>query len=254
MLPYATGADLTLKVDYTLLSRDGTGETIEVKGAIAKVPAAFAQWKPNYKYTYIFKISDNTNGQVGEVTGLYPITLDAVVADAQDGSQETITTVSEPSITTYAKGTNVTANNEYLTSSNIYVVVDKSGTVQTLTVGTNAKLYLVTNSTGTGTEQEITEASVANALANGTKDNDVSPTSWTVTGAGMKSLVVTTTSVPSLTAETDIAATDSPTGVAITVNGAKFTPTAEGTYVFEYIDTTPDPDKKYYKIIKVVAP
>ena len=138
--PANTGA-LTLKIDYTLVSRDGTGEEINVTGKTAVVPAAYAQWKPNYKYTYIFKINDSD---------LYPITLDAVVTDAQDGSQETITTVSEPSITTYAKGTNVTANNEYLTNSNIYVVVDKSGVVKTLTVGTNAKLYKVTNDTGEG--------------------------------------------------------------------------------------------------------
>lgn len=235
VLPYANGADLTLKVDYTLISRDGTGETIEVKGATAKVPAAFTQWKPNYKYTYLFKISDNTNGQVGEVTGLYPITLDAVVASEQDGSQETITTVSEPSITTYAKASAVTTNNEYKKNSNIYVVVDKDGSVQALTVGTNANLYLVTNNTGTGTEQLITEESVANALANGTKDDNDTPTTWTVTGAGMKSLIVTTTSVPTLTATSSIATDDSPTGVAITVNSAKFTPTAKGTYAFEFI-------------------
>ncbi len=252
VLPYATGADLTLKVDYTLISRDGTGETIEVKGATARVPAAFTQWKPNYKYTYLFKISDKTNGAVGEVTGLYPITLDAIVASEQDGSQETITTVSEPSITTYAKGEIVTANNEYLTNGNIYVTVDKAGSVQTLTVGTNANLYLVTNDTGTGATQEISEASVANALEHGTKDNETTPTTWTVTGAGMKSLIVTTSGVPTLTATSSIAADDSPTGVAITVNGAKFTPTAAGTYVFEFIDTA-DSSKKYYKIIKVVA-
>lgn len=68
----------------------------------------------------------------------------------------------------------------------------------------------------------------------------------------MKSLIVTTTGVPTLTAITEIAAADSPTGVAITVNGAKFTPTEAGTYAFEFIDTE-DINKKYYKIIKVVA-
>ena len=239
-------ASLNLKMDYTLVSRDGTGEEINVKGATAVVPEVYAKWQPNYKYTYIFKITDDK---------LIPITLDAVVTDAQDGSQETITTVSEPSITTYAKGTMVTANNEYLTGANIYVVVNKNGTVQALTTTgntTNAKLYKVTNDTGNGTAQEITEASVANALANGTKDNEQTPTTWTVTGAGMKSLIVTTTGVPTLSASTYIATDDSPTGVDIDVNGAKFTPTAAGTYVFEFIDTA-DGSKKYYKVIKVAA-
>ena len=235
--------DLTLTISYTLTSTDGSGETIAITDATAKVPAAFAKWQSNYAYTYLFKISDNN--------GLYPITFNAVVVEDEAGNQETITTVADPSITTYAKGTNVTANNEYLTGSNIYVVVDKSGTVQTLTVGTNANLYLVTNNTGEGTAtQEITEESVANALANGTKDNETTPTTWTVTGVGMKSLIVTTTGVPTLTATTSIPAADSPTGVDITVKGATFTPTAVGTYVFEFIDT----DKKYYKVIKVVAP
>lgn len=235
--------DLSLTISYTLTSTDNSGETIAITDATAKVPAAFAQWQANYAYTYLFKISDNN--------GLYPITFNAVVVEDEAGNQETITTVADPSITTYAKGEVVTANNEYLTNSNIYVVVDKGGAVQELTTS-NAKLYLVTNtSENEGAVQLITEESVANALVNGTKD-DESPTTWTVTGVGMKPLVVTTTSVPTLTASSSIPAADSPTGVAITINGAKFTPTVAGTYAFEFIDTA-DENKKYYKIIKVVA-
>ena len=238
--------DLTLTISYRLTSTDGSGETIDITDATAKVPAAYAKWQSNYAYTYLFKISDNN--------GLYPITFDAVVVEDEAGNQETVTTVDNPSITTYAKGQNPTqaTKAEYPTGSNIYVAVDKGGTVQTLTVGTNAKLYLVTNTTGDGATQEITEESVANALANGTKDDLVTPTTWTVTGIGMKSLIVTTTGVPTLTATTEIAAADSPTGVAITVNGAKFTPTAAGTYVFEFTDTN-DSNKKYYKVVKVVV-
>ncbi len=287
VLPNSLGVALTLKMDYTLVSRDGTGETILVEGATATIPTQYTAWKSNYAYTYIFKITDDK---------LIPITLDAIVTETQDGSQETITTVDTPSITTYAKASAVTTDNEYKTNSNIYVVVDKSGTVQSLATtgeGTNAKLYKVTNDTGSGTAtQEITEASVANALEHGTKDNNDSPTTWTVTGVDTKDLIVTTVSVPTLTTTTSIPAEDSPTGVAITVNGAKFTPTVAGTYAFEFIsrdkatgtyvsgttyytaatgdetvDTTGfeegvtdvssyyvgDP-KKYYKVIKVVAP
>lgn len=240
--------DLTLTISYQLTSTDGSDETIDIEDAVVKVPSVFAQWQSNYAYTYLFKITDKN--------GLYPITFDAVVVEDEAGNQETITTVDTPSITTYAKGEMVTANNEYLTSSNIYVVVDKNGTVQTLTVGTNANLYLVTNTTGSGATQEITEESVANALANGTPtdtNTDTTDDTWTVTGVGMKSLIVTTIDVPTLTATSSILASDSPTGVAITVNGAKFTPTAAGTYAFEFIDTA-DSNKKYYKVIKVVAP
>lgn len=235
---------LNLKMDFTLVSRDGTGETINMTGATAVIPAAYAQWKPNYKYTYLFKISDNTNAQSGTITGLYPITLDAVITDAQDGSQETITTVSNPSITTYAKASAVLTDNEYKSGANIYVVVNDG---EALTVDTNAKLYTATVEAGAA--QGITEETVKNALANGTQ----TPTgTWTVTDALGKKLVVTTASVPTLTATAEIAADDSPTGVAITVNGAKFTPSAAGYYVFEFTDTS-DGSKKYYKVIKVVA-
>ena len=239
VLPNSNGATLTLKMDFTLLSRDGTGETIEVKGATATVPAAYTMWKPNFAYTYIFKISDDTNAQSGTVTGLYPITLDAVVADAQDGSQETITTISDPSITSYAKASAVLANNEYLTGSTIYLVVEDGSTNPALTVGTNAKLYTATlTNTKTSEEagyhasaaQSITEATVANALANGTE----SAGTWTVTDANNWSLAVSNSAV-TLTDATTIPAVDSPTGVEQTVNCAKFTPGAVGTYVFEYI-------------------
>ena len=168
VLPNAVGTELTLKCDYTLVSRDGTGETIEVVGATTKVPALYTQWKPNFAYTYLFKISDNTNGEVGEVVGLYPITLDAIVASQQDGSQETITTVSEPSITTFGtvtaegKTTYVSGGNEYAAGSDIYATFVDAGVVITPTLGTNVNVYLAT--TTNATTYPITEASVADAL------------------------------------------------------------------------------------------
>ncbi len=242
VIPNEAGAVLNLKVDYDLLSTDGSGETIHVTGATAQVPAVYAAWKSGYAYTYLFKISQNTNGQTGGTTGpagLYPITFDAVVTETEDGVQETITTVSDPSITTYAKGSVVTANNEYKKGNNIYVVVD-NGTV--LTKGTNANLYTVTLESGAA--QTINEASVANAIANGTYDSTAK--AYKVTDANGKEMVVTESTL--LSAITEIDKDDSPTGVAITINGAKFTPSAAGTYVFEYINGT----NKYYKIIKVV--
>jgi len=237
--------DLTLTISYTLTSTDGSGETIAITDAVAKVPAAYAKWQSNYAYTYLFKITDNY--------GLYPITFDAVVITDEAGNQETITTVETPSITTYAKASAVTTDNEYKINNNIYVVVDNAGTLPTLTAE-NSKLYLVTNTTGSGAEQLITEESVANALANGTPSGEPANT-WTVTGVGMKSLIVTTTGVPALTPASTIPAADSPTGVAIAVDGtnnkaAYFKPTAAGNYVFEYNDGA----NKHYKVIKVVAP
>ena len=278
-LPNSTGAALTLKMDYTLVSRDGTGENIQVTGKTATIPAAYTKWKPNYAYTYIFKITDNE---------LVPITLDAIVTDTQDGSQETITTVTNRSITTYAKGTMVTANNEYLTGANIYIIVD-NGTTLDVTSSGNAKLYTagITLESGDNPRpaaQGITEETVANALAHG----------GSVVDANGATLAVTASA--GLSAITEIDDDDAPDGNAISVAGAMFTPaeptftpvpagaveageyylsadgsrkttlaagtveaglywtktaSTAGYYVFEFTDVS-DSNKKYYKVIKVV--
>lgn len=89
-------------VDYTLTSTDGSGETIKVTGATAEVPTECIKWQSNYAYTYVFKISDQTNGTTGgdgDPAGLYPITFDALVADYANGNEEFLTTVSELSVT-----------------------------------------------------------------------------------------------------------------------------------------------------------
>lgn len=81
---------LTLKIDYTLISTDGSGETIEVKGATATIPAENTNWVSNKIYTYIFKISDSTNGSTGgSSTGLKPITFEAIVTDIAGNEHET---------------------------------------------------------------------------------------------------------------------------------------------------------------------
>ena len=107
--PSATEAKpLTLKCDYTLTSLDAASETIKVKGATATIPSAYTKWAPNTAYTYIFKITKNTNGSTGgpdDPEGLYPIKFDAVVVEVADGMLEgTETTVSTPSITVYQDG------------------------------------------------------------------------------------------------------------------------------------------------------
>ena len=226
VLPNPQNANaLNIKMDFTLVSRDGSGETINMKGASAVIPAAYAKWLPNYKYTYLFKVSDNTNAKTAEITGLYPITLDAVVTDAEDGTQETVTTVDDPSITTYAKSVMVTANNEYKTGANIYIVVN-DGT--NITADSDAKLYTATITLEEGANprpavQDITEETVANALAHG----------GTVTDANGAKLTVTQIT-GSLTDIENIAATDAPNGHAITVDGVMFNTSTAGDYVFEY--------------------
>lgn len=245
VLPYETGANLQLRIKYTLVSTDGSGEEITVDNATAVIPAELAKWNPNYAYTYIFKISDMTNGTTGvdgdgnPVYGLTPITLTAVVVDSEDGVQETITTVSDPSITTYTKGKVVTTGDEYITNANIYVIVN-NGTSNVAYSASTFKLYTVTLAASTDVgdspaataAQTISEESVANALANGTKDDNDNPTTWTVKDANQWKLVVTKSNL--LSAITSIPATDSPTGNAITVNGSVFKPTTAATFVFQY--------------------
>lgn len=179
VMPQINNSDnLQLKCDYTLYN-DKTGETIDVIGATAEVPYKYLQWKPNYKYTYLFKISDNTNGSTGEgVVGLYPITFDAVETIAADGQAEYITTVSEPTITTFGAIYNTTdskytayqtGKNEYQAQTgnnrlDIFATFVEGSTVATPELGTNVNVYKVT--TPDATTYPITEASVAEALAN----------------------------------------------------------------------------------------
>ena len=266
ILPYETGTNLTLRIKYTLVSTDISKETIDIDNATAVIPAELAKWCPNYAYTYIFKIGDTTNGSTGVdgsgnvITGLTPITLDAVVVDSEDGIQETITTVSTPSITTYMAGQVITANDEYIKGKDIYVIVNNGTSNVALTDGTNAKLYTVTqsNTKTSGDDgyhdsaaKTINEETVSNVLSNGTEDP---AGTWTVVDENNWNMVVTTASVPTLSAVTSIADTDSPTGNAITVNGVKFKPTAAGTYVFQYVKTAPvaaTPGEYQYKVIKV---
>lgn len=250
-------SDLKLKVDYTLTSDDNSGEEIKVTGATAIVPADYLKWKNNYAYTYIFRITDQTNGGTGgddDPKGLYPITFDAAVIETGDGIQETITTVSDPSITTYGNGT---VANEYKPNTNIYVSASKyaDGGAINLT-DANTKLYVVT----TETNMEVTEANVANCLKNGKKsktnteatEDDTWTVSETVDGT-TKTLKLTTIDAPAMTAETSIPESDVQGGDAITGKFMKFKPTTAGTYVFEYIDNTDaDNVKNYYKVIKVV--
>lgn len=166
----AEGHALTLRLNYTLTSTDGSNEKIKVYGATAVVPASYTAWQPNYAYTYIFKISDNTNGATnkedGTPEGLFPITFDAVVADVDnaDFSHESITTVSTPSVTTYAFNSHdkkvikaYGVGNEYpaATTTDIYFSVSEAGkTMDNL----NNKGQLYTVSKAKATEAEVIDA------------------------------------------------------------------------------------------------
>ena len=224
VLPQEVG-DMTLYVTYTLTSLDGSGDKIIVKGATAKVPASYNMWKNNFAYTYIFKISDNTNGSSGTIgddpAGLYPITFDACVADESSDFQETITTVDEPSITTYANGKIVTENDEYKKDEPVYITVaDDANYAVTIDNGAsgNSRLFEVLN---LGTEN-ITEETVANYANNYMILKEVTASTTVVTGVPMSDTNVKT------------------------ISALKFTPTAK-VYAYQYKKGT----KLYWKIIKI---
>ena len=177
ILPYTSNTtDLSFTIDYTLKSED-TNETIEIRGKTVKVPAAYCQWKSNYAYTYLFKITDSD---------LTPITFDACYVEDENGNQETITTVTEPSITTFGV---VLDNNDkfknYVTGKDEYQLpggTDKLDIYATIMDGTSVltpqltdaakanfvKVYAVKYKDVATDDQKtahpITELSVANAI------------------------------------------------------------------------------------------
>ena len=243
VIPSTEIGALTLKVDYTLVSTDGSNEEIKVTGATATVPSEYTQWQPNYSYTYIFKISDKTNGSTGgDTAGLYPIVFDAIVTETETGKQETITTVATPSITTYAKDA---INNEYKNGNNIYVSVSgtngkseelykKNSTAEEQIVSYTyyAKLYKLS-----GTTESITEAEAEAILKN----------NKTLGGKTLTEEGTYPTNTKDSRFVDKIDANDAVDGVAVKGNFFKFTPKAEGTYVFAYENG----NITSYKVIKV---
>lgn len=216
-----TPSAILIKCDYTLTSDDDSGETIHVKGATAAIPAAFSKWDVNTRYTYLFKISQNTNGTTGDPTnpddpaGLYPITFDAVVTDMTNKTHGTITTVSTPSITTYQDGSVTDNGIEYKSGKAIKVTVtDANGKVQTLAAGGTA--------VGSVAVYKFTDA--------------INETEIQVKG---------TTGATAVTGE-------------VTDNMFTFTPDTEGYYAIQYLTTAattePEAPAAYaYKVVYVKA-
>lgn len=256
VLPVAKATPLTIRMNYTLTSEDGSGETIKVYGAKAVIPAAYTAWQPNHAYTYIFKISDNTNGTTSTTTdkeGLFPITFDAVVNDVaeNDFTHESITTVSTPSVTTYAwDDTNkkvVKAYNgevdQYPAGSDIYFSVtttdtdNKAATKSDL--NNKGKLYTLS---GTNADK-ATEAEVIDALqvrtSAGTED-----LADNVTGRNNLTLTAATTTLPTTIPTED--------GKDITVSAntvALLKSSSANTYAYVYF-VKDDTDETFVTAVK----
>ena len=224
-------SEMNLWVDYTLTSVDGSGEIIKVKGAHAVVPAGFTNWLSNYAYTYLFKISDNTNGQSGipgtDPAGLYPITFDALVVDMVDANrEETITEVARlSSITTYQKGSEVTAESEYKATTPISVVVDKG-----VDLSGKITLYAVKNLGSEPTTEEV--------IANYAKNK----------------IVLTDITTGNLTIKNVYAGADGNDHTVGNNMVAEFVPVAGYNYAVKYAPATGIPTWKYIKVAATGTP
>lgn len=222
--PSTTDASpILIKCNYTLTSDDQKGETIKVTGATAAIPAAYSKWEANTRYTYLFKISDKTNGYTGtdpDKTGLYPITFDAVVMDEKQG---TITTVATPSITTYQEGS-VDEN------SGIKYVKDKEIKV-TVTDNTNGEIKILSEDGSSVGYVAVYKLSQARTEADLQINN-------------IKTLELAPTNSKKVTLATDN-------------KSFTFTPDAEGYYAIQYLTTAATattPAAYTYKVVKVVTP
>lgn len=256
VIPNTDGKVLTLRVNYTLVSDDGSNEQINVYGAKAVVPATYTNWLPNYAYTYVFKISDNTNGWTentgSSVQGLHPITFDAVVTSFVDANAEqtTVTTVATPSITTYQQGHNEGTNGAFTVpdeydndGAKLYVKVMDGGTPVTGLSSSNSLFFLV-ETTGT----TISEATVMDALQNRTNDKDAtSPigrngiTLTAQTNGADKVIDNTVTKIVNGVDNQPISVT---AGDVAAINLAGL----EGTYAYVYVVTGPTADEKIYHV------
>jgi hypothetical protein len=205
-------ANMTLKVDYDLYN-SGSGEVINVTGKTAVVPAAYMTWKPNYAYTYLFKITDDQ---------LTPITLDAVVVEDGEGNQETITTVTEPSITTYSEASNVISDNEYKENANIFATVMENNSVVIPRLSENVKVYYVT--TTNATNFPITELSLATAIKNNTG----------TTGEIKYKDITSITVDPTVNTEIYFTAVPSVSDNKVKLTGVKTISAADTYYAIEY--------------------
>ena len=249
-LPNEGGTNLNLRVNYTLESIDGTGENIYVKGATAQVPAVYAAWQPGFAYTYIFKISDKTNGHTGvynptkpddttvnsDPAGLYPITFDAVVVNSEDNghTQETITTVSAPSITTYQQNSTVVNDNEYKAATgDIYVTVNDGTTENTPDLANGDLITLANSGDHMVALYDVVEGTTEAVVVDALQMRDDDQKDGNVVGRNGLVLKKTTSDALVLTNEVKYGADGNVIKVG-TNQAAKFTPQANKTYAFVY--------------------
>ena len=223
-----TASPILIKCDYTLNAPE-SGEIIKVKGATAAIPAAFSKWEANTRYTYLFKISDNTNGTTGtpgttDPAGLFPITFAASVTATLDATKGTTTTVATPSITTYQAGSVTDKTIAYETGKPIYATVAEAetGTLKDLNIdGTTVGSVQVYKLSKERTEAELQITAIANDE---------------IKDANKIETEIPTTAFNNIEANKYL----------------KFTPVSEGYYAIQYLTTAADGTKPAAYTYKVV--
>ena len=235
VMPTATGATnspLVLKCDFTLTSDDHSGETIEVKGATAAIPANFSQWEINHAYTYLFKISDKTAGAQGV---LYPIQFDAMIVDGKNNRDGFITTVSVPSITSYQFASPYTnLENDQVSEVGIKYVI-------------NEPIYVTVQDNATGKLKEL--AALANPEAEGMikvyylGTDELTESDLQVNRPIEHPTIKPVTDIPTTAWSLHGKSFSNPYYMTFTANTAGF-------YAVEYVNTT-SPVSYAYKVIKV---
>lgn len=154
-----TGAEydcgFTFHVTYELTSN--TGERIVVKDATVHVPANYCNWKSNTSYTYVFRITKNSNGTTGDPgtidptdpvqkteDAFYPIVFDnCTIADYEQNDSEWNIT-DDASMTLYSVVLGTTSVNSNSGASVAVTLKKKDGTVISSPAGT----WSVTGPTG----------------------------------------------------------------------------------------------------------
>ncbi len=230
------GSNMKLKVDFTLHST--VGETIEVKNATAEVPAAYLKWRPGYAYTYIFKISDQTNATIGSLTGLYPITFDAVAINDGTGQEEEIsTTGTEVNIVTmgYDPTTKMitVGQDDYNNGNTVYASFIANNSL-VAPASSNTRLYIVT--TDDSDTYPITEANVSGYLEAYRLDNTLLD----------QPVTVYEQTIPSEAFVSEVPVGNGTTDMR-TLSAVSWT-AGNHVYAVEYTNTA---GTKYYKIVHV---
>lgn len=207
---------LVIKCDFTLKSED-TEERINVYGATAAIPAEYCKWDDNKMYTYIFKISQETNGNTGDPTnpGLIPITFDAFATATKEGVE---TIVQTPSITTHQTGSVVDNGGiVFIKDKPIEITVtNKDGVLQNLNENISPSIstgYIAVYNLGSADENAKTEAELTVTAPSGPTEH----VTLSIEGEGSQN------------------------------NKATFEPSTAGWYAIQYHNGT----TYFYKVIKV---